>query len=199
MNRRTFFLGAAGVAILQSGAVGAMIANRARNIANGREVIVESGFVDPRDLFRGHYVTLNLVVGELNAGNVEIDREFASDETVYAELQKGGELFWTAKKLWHEIPEGVDAPFLRGEITLDPAVTAAEPAEREDAPDAASQRYRIAFPFDRYFAPKLRAQELEKFRQDQKLGVVLSVAEDGSGIIKGITVDGEIIYDEPLF
>lgn len=198
MNRRTFILGAAGIAVLQSGAVGAMIANRARNIANGREVIVESRFVDPRDLFRGHYVALNLVVGELDSNTVEIDREFETGDAVFAELRKGDGVFWTARKLWHEIPQGADAAFLRGTITVNRALATTAPAEGEDAPEPAAQSYRIAFPFDRYFAPKLRAQELEKFRREQQLGVVLSVGEDGSGIIKGITVEGEIIYDEPL-
>ena len=58
---------------------------------------------------------------------------------------------------------------------------------------------RISFPFDRYFAPKKRAKELEKFRRDQKLGVVLSLNKEGVGLIKGITVEGKVIYNEPLY
>lgn len=185
MNRRFFLFGAAAVAILQSGAVGAMIFNRARKLEDGREVILESRFVDPRDLFRGHYVRLNLVAGELERGKIETDGEIRNGSEVFVELQKGDGDFWTAKKLWNAIPAGSDAAFLKGEVT--------------GIPSGNSTAYRIRFPFDRYFAPKLRAQELEKFRQDQQLGVILAVDEAGSGYIKGITVEGEVIYDEPLY
>ena len=185
MNRRFFVRGAAAVAILQSGAVGAMIYNRARKIETGKEVILESRFVDPRDLFRGHYVTLNLVAGDLDREEIETDGEFGYGAQVYVELEKGEGLFWTARKLWKEIPPGSDAAFLKGEISA--------------IPSGDNTRYRIRFPFDRYFAPRLRAQELEKFRQDQQLGVVLALDEAGNGYIKGITVEGEVIYDEPLY
>ena len=57
---------------------------------------------------------------------------------------------------------------------------------------------RLSLPFDRYFAPKKRAQELEKFRRESRLGVVIALNDDGNGVIKGIMVDGDVIYDEPL-
>ena len=42
------------------------------------------------------------------------------------------------------------------------------------------------------------AQELEKLRREQRLGIILAVTPDGEGAVKGITIDGEVIYDEPL-
>jgi len=57
----------------------------------------------------------------------------------------------------------------------------------------------IDFPFDRYFAPEWRALEMEDFRNESRLGIVLSVLPDGEAAVKGIVVDGEPIYDEPLF
>ena len=59
--------------------------------------------------------------------------------------------------------------------------------------------YRISFPFDRYFAPKERALEIENIRSDGKLGVILVVSTDGTGYIKGLSIDGKRIYDEPLY
>jgi len=185
MKRRGFLIGAVGVAVLQSGAVGAMIFNRSRQLSNGREVILESGFIDPRDLFRGHYVRLNLVVGDLKESEVLTDQKFKRRDPVYVELHKVEGLFWTARKLWHDIPSGSDKPFIKGSISRIPGTN--------------NKTYRISFPYDRYFAPKKRAKELEKFRRDQKLGVVLALGGDGSGYIKGITVEGKVIYDEPLY
>lgn len=185
MNRRTFLFGAVGVAVMQSAAVGAMIFNRAQRIANGREVVIESALVDPRDLFRGHFVTLNLTVGTLEQDKIEVDSEFKYNSEVYVELEKGDGVFWIAKKLWHAIPPGSTSAFIKGEVT--------------SVPNTNRKRYRIRFPFDRYFAPRKRAKELEKFRQDQNLGVVLSLDEAGIGYIKGISIQGETIYDEPIF
>ncbi len=185
MGRKNFLVAAVVVLVLQSAAVGAMIYKRANQLTSGREVVIESGFVDPRDLFRGHYVTLNLVVGDLHKDKISIDREFTYKDQVYVELKKGDALFWTAQKLWHELPQGSNAAFIKGKITR--------------VPRKSSQSYRISFPYDRYFAPKKRAKELEKFRRDRKLGIVLALGKDGSGAIKGITVDGEMIYDEPLY
>jgi len=185
MTKRGFLVGAIIIAVLQTGAVGAMIYNRASQISGGKEVILESGFIDPRDLFRGHYVILNLVVGQLGEHVTEVDKPFSRREIVYVELAKGEDIFWTAKKLWHDLPDNAEGAYIKGKITL--------------IPRGSRRTYRISFPYDRYFAPKKRAKELEKFRRDRKLGVVLALGKDGSGYIKGITVDGEIIYDEPLF
>ncbi len=184
MKKRWFLIGALVVALGQSGAIGSMIYGHASHLANGKEVVLESGFVDPRDLFRGHYVRLNLTVGELGKDKVKLDRKFKRKDVVYVELAKSDDIFWTATKLWHEIPAGSDKAFIKGKM-------------RSSFGTGAT--IRISFPFDRYFAPKKRAKELEKFRRDQKLGVVLSLNEKGEGLIKGITVEGKVIYNEPLY
>ena len=185
MVRKWFFAGALLVMTFQSAAIGSMIYQRAMQMQNGAEVVLESGFIDPRDLFRGHYVTLNLTVGDLKFDDIETDKNFSYKDQVYVELEKGEGLFWVAKKLWHEIPEGSNANFIKGKITR--------------VARKSGKSFRINFPYDRYFAPKKRAKELEKFRRDQKLGVVLALGKNGSGAIKGITVDGKMIYDEPLY
>ncbi len=184
MNKRWFLIGALVVALGQSGAIGSMIYGHASHLANGKEVILESGFIDPRDLFRGHYVRLNLTVGELGKDKVKRDRDFKRNEVVYVELAKSDDIFWKAVKLWHEIPQGSDKAFIKAKMVHSFRTGGGT---------------RIDFPFDRYFAPKIRAKELEKFRRDQKLGVVLSLNENGEGLIKGITVEGKVIYNEPLY
>lgn len=185
MTKRGFLIAAILTVILQTGAIAAMMYKYALQINSGREVVVQSGFLDPRDLFRGHYVVLNLAIGNMRNGTVEIDSEFRRPDDVFVELKKSDSGFWIAQKLWHEIPTGHDSAFLKGEIRSVPIIK--------------SGRYRITFPQDRYFAPKKRAQELENLRRDRKLGVILAVSADGSAFIKGITVDGKKIYDEPVW
>ncbi|MBL4891936.1 MAG: GDYXXLXY domain-containing protein [Rhizobiaceae bacterium] len=185
MTRSSFLIAVILTAILQTGAIAGMMYKYALQINSGREVIVQSGFLDPRDLFRGHYVILNLAVGDLRSGTVKTDSRFTYREDVFVELKKGDDGFWFALKLWHEIPTSHDSAFLKGQIRSIPLLR--------------TGRYRITFPQDRYFAPKKRAKELEKLRRDRKLGVILAVTSDGSGFIKGITIDGKKIYDEPVW
>jgi uncharacterized membrane-anchored protein len=185
MSIRAFIIGAVIVALAQTVALGAMIFQRAMALQSGREIVVQSGFVDPRDLFRGHYVLLNIVVGDLNRDHISVDRPFERDEPVYVRLAADPESgFWRASALAHELPADSTDAYLRGKILY--------------VPEAADESYRIGFPFDRYFADRERAKELEKLRQDQRLGVVLVLGDDGSGYIKGLTIDGRRVYDEPL-
>jgi uncharacterized membrane-anchored protein len=183
MTGRAFLLASVVVALAQTIAIGALIQNRAHHLSTGREVVLETGFIDPRDLFRGHYVTLNLLVGDLEA-ETAVDAPFTAQEPVFVQLaadETSG--YWRASKLFHQPPRQGDAPFIRGRVTAAPA-----------GPDG---NFRISFPFDRYFAARDRAVELEQLRRDQRLGVVLALDADGGGYIKGLMVDGEIIYDEP--
>jgi uncharacterized membrane-anchored protein len=185
MSQRFYITAAVIVALLQSGALASMIYDRAQRIATGREVVLESRMRDPRDLFRGHFVTLNLDVGELLKDQIPVDRAFANNETVFVELEEGDGPFWRARKLWHEIPATAEGVYLKGRMLT--------------ATRGATWSYRISFPFDRYFAPKERALDLEKIRRDSKLGVILAVSDDGTGHINGLAIDGKRIYDEPLY
>lgn len=185
MTKTWFLIAAIFVATVQTAVIGGMMYKRSLQISSGQEVTLESRFVDPRDLFRGHYVRLRLNVGDLKKETTSIDDTFKRKEEVYVELEQGEKGFWIARKLWHEIPKGHISVFIKGKVTF--------------VPRRKNGQYRINFPQDRYFAPKKRAQELEKFRQDQKLGVILSLSADGEGFIKGITIAGEKIYDEPVW
>ncbi|MFK5977328.1 MAG: GDYXXLXY domain-containing protein [Rhizobiaceae bacterium] len=185
MTKRVFLFAAILIATLQTTVIAGMLFKRAIQIESGQEVLLESGFVDPRDLFRGHYTTLNLTVGPLIKGTTSIDFSFKRKNDVFVELEKGEDEFWVARKLWHEIPSDHVSIFIKGKINY--------------VPGKDTGRYRIQFPQSRYYAPKKRAKELEKFRRDRKLGVVLSVASNGEAYIKGITIAGEKIYDEPVW
>ena len=180
--------GAVLAALLQSAALGKILWDRHSLLESGREVVLQSEMIDPRDLFRGHYVTLNLSVGALEEGTFTVDGELLTGEDIFVSLKPGTEGFWIAETLHAAMPENPDAPVLRGMLVSDRTVTG------ENAP-----RYVIRFPFDRYFADKARAKDLEKVRNDRKLGVIISVGENGEGAVKGISVDGELIYGEKVF
>lgn len=57
----------------------------------------------------------------------------------------------------------------------------------------------LSFPIDRYFAPKDRALELEGINRNGRMGVILALDDSGYGAIKGLMIDGQRIYEEPLY
>lgn len=179
MSSQKFKLALAGTFLIQVLLIGAMLFDRMNTINNGAEVQLQSRFVDPRDVFRGHYVRLNLVAGTIGTDLPGADEKFNYRDPVYVSLKLGDDGFWVAKSIHRELPK--DQIVLEGQYQ----------GKNGDT-------IRVRFPFDRYFANKERALELEKLHADQKLGVVLALNGKGGGVIKGITIDGEVIYDEPL-
>ena len=180
MTGRRLILGVVLAALLQTGLIGQMIQARAAILRNGQEVVLQTGFIDPRDLFRGHYVRLDLLISSIPADSVPPLGDVIRGEDVWVTLAPGEDGFWTPLAVLSAPPD--DAVALRGTFLSDYDGT-----------------IRIRFPFDRYFAPELRARELETLRRDRRLGIVLAVTPEGEGAVKGITIDGAAFYDEPLF
>ena len=181
MTKRWFGYGLLAVFASQFLLVGGMLFDRLQTLRNGQEVILSSRFVDPRDLFRGHYVILNLSVGDVMVSLPGGNRDYGYNDPIFVGLKEQEDGFWEAAQLADSAEKITGMPVLKATYR-----------------GKSGDRLRISLPFDRYFAPKKRAQELEKFRQDSKLGVVIALNEEGGGVIKGVTIDGEIVYDEPL-
>lgn len=184
MTPRILILGTVLAAVLQTGVLAKIITDRASALKSGHEVLVETGFIDPRDLFRGHYTTLNLLIGSLQRADISINGTFRRDDPVYVVLDTSGP-FAKPVSLHTSYPKAPKGPVLLGRANF--------------TSDNNSETLSINFPFDRFFAAKDRAMDLQNLQRERKLGVILSVANDGSAMIKGLTIDGEKIYEEPLF
>ena len=101
-------------ALVQTGLVGKMITDRAAMLREGAEVRLETGFVDPRDLFRGHYVTLRLMISTVSNETVEIPNGLTSNQEVWVALGQDNDGFWRARSVMTEPRDGVVA--LKGEV-----------------------------------------------------------------------------------
>lgn len=183
---RLLVAGAVIAALLQTVALAGMLWPRYRLLETGQEVVLQSAMVDPRDLFRGHYTRLNLTAGTPKFGEIGVTGDLGYGKPVFVELKPGEGGYWVASHLYADMPANPQNPVLQAEI-------------RGPVPDKEGQTYRFAFPFDRFFAPKERALELEGESRERNLGVIIAVGQDGAGLIKGITIDGERIYSEKVF
>lgn len=187
MARRLIF-GLVIVATLQTAALAWMIRGHWVELNSGAEVVLESTMVDPRDFFRGHYVTLRLNIQQVHRDKFAPKDQLEPGKPILATLQRGEGAYWEIAALSTTAPRS--GPFLKSSTPYSDYMI----SEKNK-----NKMVRISLPFTRYYAPKKRAQELEKLRDANKMGIVVSVLPDGRGKIKGISMDGELVYDESLF
>lgn len=170
-------------AALQTAAIGKMVIDRNQLLVGGQEVLLETRMIDPRDIFRGHFVRLNLAISRVSKSSVDMVGSPEYHEPIWAELtpSKDG-AFWQVSRLYADMPDAPNSPLIKGRFVSDYGDT-----------------YQLRFPVDRYFAAKQKAQELEDLDAEGRMGVILSLSPEGNAAIKGITVDGQPLYVEPLY
>ncbi len=188
MKTRRFLLGVLLAALLQTGALGKILYDRATLLKTGQEVVLETGFIDPRDLFRGHYTALDFPISMVDPKSIPMPDRINYNDDLFLELDTETGPFATIKAISKTYPAAPQGPVLKAKAKSD---------YRNDG--MGRGMVNIEFPFDRYFAPKMRAQELEKLERDRKLGIILALDNKGNGAIKGISIEGRKIYEEPLF
>ena len=185
-QRRNLWLGIAAVALVQAAVLGWMIWERASLLANGREVVLEVVPVDPRSLFRGDYVTLGYDISRIDTPSGP--REPKRGEDIYVSLQKGTDGRWSFAGASLEPPvTSADQVVLKGKVQY---------ASRgsEQAPAQTGVHYGI----ESFFVPEGTGRDLEKLVREKKLSALIAVDRAGNAGIKGLVVDGQRVYEEPL-
>jgi uncharacterized membrane-anchored protein len=175
-------LGLLGAFVVQSAFLGWMVADRAILLANGAEVRLKVVPVDPRDLFRGDYVTLAYEIERLDTAELAGDDRFDRDAPVYVTLEPRGE-DWAATAIARQPPDG--GTFIAGRIV--------------DTPPEAGTTYRVSYGLERFFVPEGTGRELERLRNDQRVSVDVAVDRGGRTALKRLLVDGEPRFEEPLY
>lgn len=186
-SRRNLWLAIAGVAVVQTLALCWMIWDRAQLLASGREIVLEVVPVDPRSLFRGDYVILSYEISNiaLPDGLERVHR----GEIVYVTLQKTDAGVWQVVKssTARPSPTGPDQVVLKGRVRY-----ASSPAR------GTTGQARVRYGIESYFVPEGKGRELETLVREKKLSALVAVDEEGNAGIKGLIVDGERVYEEPL-
>ena len=174
------------VLLVQTGVLGWMVVERMRLLQSGREIVLKTEPVDPRSLFRGDYVSLQLRRLTRAAGSGRGDREWrralrhARGEGRRRVERCGG---------WDHLP-GLDWP-RRGRAARHGRQYVARKYERADP---GALRHRELLRAGR------RRQGARGQSEDQRPAASSSPSSDtGKAAIKGLVLDGSVRYDEPLF
>ncbi|MGB5950868.1 MAG: GDYXXLXY domain-containing protein [Parvibaculum sp.] len=191
------------LALLQTIIIGWIVADRMALLRSPDTVTLRTEPVDPRDLFRGDYVTLAYGISRLSLENLTGDKSFSEGETVYVALVPEGE-DWRAAGVWRDYPEKPDgSKIIRGRI-VDvirnvPRVRALPRSKKvEEVPCEECVQLTVVYGIESYFVPEGQGRKLEDARNAQALSVDVALARNGEAAIKGLRLDGELLYEEPL-
>lgn len=161
-----------------------MVGDRVALLRSSDVVTLKSEPVDPRDLFRGDYVTLTYGISSLSLEGLPGETGFDIGDTIYIELAAAPGT-WNAVAIYHTYPApGVGHKVIRGRVTgftPSPAILT------------------IAYGIESYFVPEGEGRSLEEERNARNLSVDVALASDGEAAIKGLRIDGKPVYEEPLF
>ncbi len=167
------------VAGTQSAVLGAMVVDRALLIQQGREIILDVQPVDPRSLFRGDYVILNY--GSISRPGASLLKEVPKEKrTLFVTLRRAAE-GWQPVATSEHYPDKVEADdvVMKGQLP---------------------RRYsrQVQYGIESYFVPEGEGKRLEKLIGKGQLKVIVAVDETGRAAIKGLVVEGQRVYDEPM-
>ncbi len=167
------------VAALQLGALSWMVAERVALLKGGREVVLPIVPVDPRDLFKGDFVRLAYPISTVPIRLTD-GKNLAYNKRVYVTLQPEADASWSVAAVASDYPGTVAT----GQIILR---------------GTTEYNNRIRFGLERYYVPEGKGPALEKLAREKKLAAIVAVDRKGIAAIKGLSADGQKIYDEPLF
>ncbi|MCC4770429.1 hypothetical protein FXV91_09575 [Methanosarcina sp. DH2] len=168
------------------------IAYKEYTLMTGTEVILKTEPVDPRDLFRGDYVTLNYEISALDLEEIQAaDPYFEYNDRIYLalELEDG---YGVPKKVYRTSPD--NELYIKGTVkeviydweTDEDGITTEGPYSKE---------LRVKYGIESYFVPEGRGIEIESQQWAGRAGVDVKVVVDkyGNAVIKSLLVEGKEI------
>ncbi len=181
------------VALVLSGGLVWMIVDRARLLRTGREIVLKTAPMDPRDVFRGHYARLNYEISRIPRKlmtDLKPGMRIRSGTTIHVLLSPGADGFW------HPVQARLAAP-----KTLGPEQVMLKGRLRWNLAGTGTGDIPVTYGIERYYASRKRALEVERLGRDREmpLGVIVRVSPSGKAAIAGLMIEGRKVYEEPLW
>ncbi|MCY0095199.1 GDYXXLXY domain-containing protein [Hoeflea ulvae] len=179
-------------AVVLIGMLGVMIQGRAAILQNGAEIILKAGPVDPRDLMRGDYV--RLAYESISVADAALFEGEWPDKpgpvTVWLTLEtdKNGLAVPTAITRDKPVPGNPAAVYLKS-----------KPVQLYGERSAQNASVPLQFGIERYYVPEGEGLEIEAARNAGRTTVAVRVSKNGTAQIARLMIDGEALYQEPLY
>jgi uncharacterized membrane-anchored protein len=194
MGSRRLWMAAIVVAALQTAVLGYMVGERAWGLRSGVEVLLKTAPVDPRDLLRGDYVTLNYDISRVPfstmvEGPPKMNRNAA---ILSVRLKKQDDGYWGI----------VESSFGKLDPKPDTVVLKSLPVDYVfygDATDPQQAIVGVAYGIERYYVPEGQGHDIESARNANRVAIAARVSSDGVAHIRSLLLDGKSVYEEPLY
>lgn len=177
------------------GTLAVMIESRASVLRNGVEIILKSEPIDPRDLMRGDYVRLGYGQGISVIPDEMVRGEWPEQDTVqpvWVVLSAGEEGLFAAREVRFSRPAEVE----EGDVVMRSLPVRIRVARNGQGPNVID---RPRFGIERYYVPEGEGLEIEKARNEGRTTVAVRVSQAGDAQIARLMIDGETLYEEPLY
>jgi len=181
--RKSFYLVVVFWLLIFSG----FIAYKEYTLQSGKEVLLKTEPVDPRDLFRGDYVTLRYEISALDLGHGQAEdtdyMNYKNNGRIYLALQlKEG--YAVPKKIYKNPPDG--ELFIKGRAK---GITYERPEGKASMPPV--PKLRVEYGIESYFVPEGLGEEIERLRwENKRIDVLVAIDRFGNAAIKKILIDG---------
>ncbi|WP_135605118.1 GDYXXLXY domain-containing protein [Methanococcoides sp. NM1] len=143
----------------------------------GKDILLKTEPVDPRDVFRGDYVTLRYEISTIDLDKTSYDDDFLIGEPIYATLSEK-EKYWSIDSVSHTKHDVNDEEVcMKGTVTgsYDDTVT-------------------VSWGIESYFVPEGKGIPIQ--RQMENTSVVVSVGPGCSSVLKQLLIDDEPVTFE---
>ena len=178
------------VALVQTSILGYMIEGRASILRSGTEVLLKTAPVDPRDLLRGDYVILTYDISNISTTSISGTRPKEGEvASLHVRLKPGADGFWTVSQASFDPLAAED-----GSVVLLSQPITMYGWEWENAGNLA-----VSYGIERFYVPEGEGKPIEDGRNEGRVSVAARVSEDGHAQIRALMLDGEPLYEEPLY
>ncbi|RCS24112.1 hypothetical protein DUT91_07195 [Phyllobacterium salinisoli] len=183
------FAMAALVALFQSSILYASIVKRASILRDGKDIVLLTQPVDPRDLMRGDYVTLGYGISSIKRSDIagKPDSE-TENSNIYVTVKPGPNENWQFSRASFQPIKDIAAD----EIMLKGRTRYAPPAQ----PDALVG---VDYGIERYYIPEGEGAAIDDAQRQQNIQAVIAVSASGEAQIKALKENGKPLYEEPLY
>ncbi|MDL2398519.1 GDYXXLXY domain-containing protein [Rhizobium mayense] len=191
---RRMWVAAVVVAALQTAVLGYMVGERAWGLRSGVEVLLKTAPIDPRDLLRGDYVTLNYDISRVPVSTLigGPPTENRTNQVLSVRLKKQDDGYWGV----------VESSFGTLEPKSDTVVLKTLPFDYFSYGDSAPSpqaTISVTYGIERYYVPEGEGRNIEDARNHDRVAIAARVSADGEAHIRSLLLDGKSVYEEPLY
>jgi len=150
-------------------------------LASGQQVLLHIAPIDPRDPFRGDYITFRYDISTIDS-SLLTGEEIANGDTIYVLLQQQGK-YWVASGVQKIFPYGAQKA---GQIYIKGKVIS---GGRNPYALTTFGSLTVAYGIEQYFIPENTGRNVN-FRQ-KDVGAAVVIDDQGNPVLKQVYVDGQ--------